>query len=188
MNNSNKFNKCMKVGILWGGGLGDLLMIRPFLKALHADANIDSYLLTSASHASHLFEEFCSPTKVVLFNRDHLRILSDIKKWRCYFDLIYLGPYPTFKTRLLGNLLSPRNSGVDITAMCLPLFSNKSLQTSEQSVWLILMSTEIFSRFCPGKYQILSALFQEGNDISFYTQALRIDGPQRAGRLKNGLY
>lgn len=98
----------MKVGVLWGGGLGDLLMIRPFLKALHANVEIDSYLLTSATHATELFEEFCKPTKVIILHREPRNILNDIRKWRCFFDLIYIGPYPTFKTKLLGYLLAPK--------------------------------------------------------------------------------
>lgn len=97
-----------KVGILWGGGLGDLLVIRPFLKALQADPLVQSYLLTNATHMSGLFEEFCSPTRVIQLSRHYSRLLPVIKKWRRSFDLIYMGPYPTFKTRLLGHILSPK--------------------------------------------------------------------------------
>jgi hypothetical protein len=96
-----------KVGILWGGGLGDLLVIRPFLRALHADPLVQSYLFTTAAHATELFEAFCSPTRVIQLPRQYSRLLPMIKKWRHVFDLIYLGPYPTLKTRLLGYLLSP---------------------------------------------------------------------------------
>jgi len=97
-----------KVGILWGGGLGDLLVVRPFLKALQADPAVQSYLLTSATHMTELYEEFCSPTRVVQLPRQYRNLLPIIKKWRRNFDLIYLGPCPTFKTRLLGHLLSPK--------------------------------------------------------------------------------
>jgi len=100
--------QCKKVGILWGGGLGDLLMIRPLLMALHRDPETKSYLLTSASHATQLFDEFCSPTEVIQLSRRIRRLLPAIKKWRGFFDLIYLGPYPTFKTRILGHLLAPK--------------------------------------------------------------------------------
>ena len=96
-----------KIGILWGGGLGDLLVIRPFLLALHADSSVESYLLTTAAHSTELFEEFCSPTRVIQLPHQYSRLLSIVRKWRHVFDLIYLGPYPTFKTRLLGYLLSP---------------------------------------------------------------------------------
>ena len=95
-----------KVGILWGGGLGDLLVIRPFLLALHADPSVESYLLTSATHLSELFEEFCSPTKIIQLPRQYSMLLPIIRKWRHVFDLSYLGPYPTFKTRMLGQLLA----------------------------------------------------------------------------------
>jgi ADP-heptose:LPS heptosyltransferase len=97
-----------KIGILWGGGLGDLLVIRPFLLALHDDPSVQSYLLTNAAHATELFEVFCSPTRVVQLPRQYSLLLPMIRKWRHFFDLIYLGPHPTVKTRLLGYLLSPR--------------------------------------------------------------------------------
>ena len=97
-----------KVGILWGGGLGDLLVVRPFLLALQADPSVQPYLLTNAAHMTELFEEFCSPTRVIQLPRQYSQLLSIIKKWRRSFDLIYLGPYPTFKTRLLGNILSSK--------------------------------------------------------------------------------
>lgn len=97
-----------KVGILWGGGLGDLLMIRPLLLAIHAIPATESYFLTTAAHATELFDEFCSPTKVVLLPRNPQNIPAAIKKWRCFFDLLYIGPYPTLKTRMLGHLLSPQ--------------------------------------------------------------------------------
>ena len=97
-----------KIGILWGGGLGDLLVIRPFLQALQADSSVQSYLLTNATHMSELLEEFCSPTRIIQLPLHYSRLLSVIKKWYRYFDLIYLGPYPTFKTRLLGYILSPK--------------------------------------------------------------------------------
>jgi ADP-heptose:LPS heptosyltransferase len=97
-----------KVGILWGGGLGDLLVIRPFLQALQADPSVQSYLLTNATHMTELFEEFCSSTSVIQLPRQYSQLLRIIKKWHYSFDLIYLGPYPTFKTRLLGHILSPK--------------------------------------------------------------------------------
>ncbi|OQC54866.1 MAG: ADP-heptose:LPS heptosyltransferase II [Deltaproteobacteria bacterium ADurb.Bin022] len=96
-----------KIGILWGGGLGDLLVLRPFLKAVHAKPEIDSYLLTTATHSTELFEELCSPSKVILLKREGRHILRQIRNWYGFFDLVYLGPYPTFKTRLLGDLIAP---------------------------------------------------------------------------------
>ena len=58
-----------KVGILWGGGLGDLLVIQPFLKALQTDPSIQSFLLTNATHMRETIEEFCSPTRVIQLPR-----------------------------------------------------------------------------------------------------------------------
>ena len=95
-----------KIGILWGGGLGDLLTIRPLLTAAHT-AQLETYLLTTASHSTELFQEFCAPTRVVQLPRKALALPPVIKKWRHFFDLLYLGPYPNLKTRMLARLLQP---------------------------------------------------------------------------------
>ncbi len=97
-----------RIGILWGGGLGDLLMIRPFLKAVHSSPETESYLMTAESHLSELFDELCPPAEVIQLSRNPGHLLPVIKKWRHFFDLIYLGPCPTLKTRILGHLLAPK--------------------------------------------------------------------------------
>jgi len=97
-----------KIGILWGGGLGDLLMLRPLLTAAHADAKIATYFCTTAVHATELYKEFCSPTTVVQFPLNARDLLPVIKKWRHFFDLLYLGPYPSLKTQALALLLQPK--------------------------------------------------------------------------------
>jgi ADP-heptose:LPS heptosyltransferase len=97
-----------KIGILWGGGLGDLLMIRPLLAAAHADTKIATFFCTTASHATELYQEFCSPTMVVPFPRNTRDLLPAIKRWRHFFDLLYLGPYPSLKTQMLARLLQPK--------------------------------------------------------------------------------
>ena len=103
----NMTDQLKKIGILWGGGLGDLLMIRPLLAAVHSEAKIESYLLTTASHVAGLFREFCGPTAVVQLPRKAGSLPPVIKKWRRFFDLLYLGPYPNLKTRMLARLLQP---------------------------------------------------------------------------------
>ncbi len=96
-----------KIGILWGGGLGDLLMLRPLLAGIHAAADCDSRLLTTATHAAGLFREFCGPTGVVPLSRSAAGLLEAVRTWRGFFDLLYLGPYPTLNTRALARLLNP---------------------------------------------------------------------------------
>lgn len=96
-----------KIGILWGGGLGDLLMIRPLLTAAHADSRVETCLLTTASHAVGLFSEFCAPTRVVQLPRKVRDLAPVVRAWRRSFDVLYLGPYPTLKTRLLARVLQP---------------------------------------------------------------------------------
>jgi ADP-heptose:LPS heptosyltransferase len=63
--------------------------------------------MTTASHLTELFKELCSPTEVILLPRQPGQLWPIIKRWRQFFDLIYLGPRPTVKTRLLGHLLAP---------------------------------------------------------------------------------
>ena len=95
------------IGILWGGGLGDLLIIRPFLEAIHSSATADSSLFTTASHLSGIFEEMCSPTKVILLPRKPSALFPVLKQWAGFFDIVYIGPYPTIKTRILARMFFP---------------------------------------------------------------------------------
>jgi hypothetical protein len=155
-----------KVGILWGGGLGDLLVVRPFLQALQADPLVQSYLLTNATHMTELFEEFCSSTRVIQLPRQYSQLLPVIKKWHRSFDLIYLGPYPTFKTRLLGLILSPKKLWsvhhkncspyildqvfADITALCLSVQTDKK-NLSALLPWQVESQTNPF----PGRPHFL---------------------------------
>lgn len=96
-----------KIGILWGGGLGDLLMIRPLLAALQAAGKTKIYFLTTATHSPELFEHFCAPATVVQLPRSATELPGIMRSWAGFFDLLYLGPYPTMKTRLLARLLRP---------------------------------------------------------------------------------
>ncbi|MCP4625693.1 MAG: glycosyltransferase family 9 protein, partial [bacterium] len=100
-------NRSKRVGILWGGGLGDLLVIRPFLKALQANPETKSYLFTTATHLTNIFDEMCAPTPVIQLSRQPATLWPVLKKWRRALDLIYLGPHPTPKTRLLAHLMAP---------------------------------------------------------------------------------
>jgi ADP-heptose:LPS heptosyltransferase len=95
-----------KIGILWGGGLGDLLVIRPLLQVLEVDENIETYFFTTANHSPQIFNDFFQSVKVIFLPQKLGELLPLIWCWRGFFDLLYLGPYPTLKTRLLATFLS----------------------------------------------------------------------------------
>jgi len=146
--------KSKKVGILWGGGLGDLLMIRPLLMALHREPETESYLLTSASHATELFDEFCSPTIVIQLSRRLRHVLPAIRKWRGFFDLVYMGPYPTFKTRILGHLLAPKLLWSKYNDSTTPFLLEQVLTDVKTLGLTIPVDDSYFSAFLP--WQMIS--------------------------------
>ena len=94
-----------KVGILWGGGLGDLLMIRPLIQALHKNGAGVTFI-SSAKHATHLFPIFCDNAEQILLPDKVLSQISFIKQLHNRFDLIYIGPYPTILTQIYARLIS----------------------------------------------------------------------------------
>lgn len=97
-----------RIGILWGGGLGDLLVISPLIVALRKEQRRWPTILTTASHATHLFQELYPDIEVVLLPRRFVRVWSAIQSWRGSFDMLYIGPYPTWKTRVLAHMLAPK--------------------------------------------------------------------------------
>lgn len=95
-----------KIAILWGGGLGDLLVISPFLRAAN-QAGRECYLMTTANHLPMLASELKLDVHLVQLTKKYHDLWRIIGKYRKTFDLIYLGPYPSLQTRLLALLLSP---------------------------------------------------------------------------------
>jgi len=154
-----------KIGILWGGGLGDLLMIRPLLLAIHAIPETESYLLTTASHATGLFKELCAPTETVLLPRSPSQIQSAVKKWRHFFDLIYMGPYPTFKTRILGHLLAPQKLWSRKHKDVPPFLLEQVIADIKDLKLISPLSEHDFSSFLPWKFVELFNPFK--NQTSF---------------------
>jgi hypothetical protein len=99
----------MKIGILWGAGLGDLLVLRPFvIKAAAGSGKFQLSLLSTASHMPGGAREILGPDVAFVQLSTSLSSLPQtIKEFGGYFDAIYTGPYPTLKTRLLATLLRP---------------------------------------------------------------------------------
>ncbi|MFC1591420.1 glycosyltransferase family 9 protein [Thermodesulfobacteriota bacterium] len=97
-----------KIGILWGGGVGDLLVLRPFVEAAKAATGATPYLLSAALRAPQLLEELRLDVQTVFLSKRPSEILEALRVWRGRFELLYLGPCPRLTTRLLGSLLQPR--------------------------------------------------------------------------------
>lgn len=96
-----------RIGILWGGGLGDLLVLRVFLQGIAHCLEKQPVFMTTAFHLPKIFQEFCVGVDVVIISRTPRRLVPLITEWRKHFDLLYLGPHPTLKTFFLGRLLAP---------------------------------------------------------------------------------
>lgn len=97
-----------RVGILWGGGLGDLLVLRVLLQAITGLLEERPVLMTTAFHLPKIFQEFCKDIEVLILSRDPKSLSAFVQGWKKQFDLLYLGPHPTLRTFLLGRLLAPR--------------------------------------------------------------------------------
>ncbi len=94
-----------KIAILWGGGLGDIIVISPLIRALNKNTNAEIYLLTTATHLPNLANEFSLNINTVHLDSKITKLPGILKRWWGKFDFVYLGPYPGLKTKLLGSFL-----------------------------------------------------------------------------------
>jgi hypothetical protein len=95
-------------GILWGGGLGDILVLRPLLMALESALAQPPYLLTTATHLSGLFEQLDLRTRLRILPQAPAAALAELRRLDLKFDWLYLGPHPRIKTRMLAHMMRPR--------------------------------------------------------------------------------
>lgn len=93
------------VAILWGGGLGDLIVLRSFVLALQAKKNVQVHLLTTATHLPEILTEICREIILIQLAKRPGSLIQAVRQWHGTFDLVYLGPYPTWKSRLMGHVL-----------------------------------------------------------------------------------
>jgi hypothetical protein len=100
-------NSSSRIGILWGGGLGDLLILRILLQAIGGSVHQPPILMTTAHHLPRLFGELCNGMRVEVISREPKKLSTFVKTRRNHFDFLYLGPYPTLRTLILGRLLAP---------------------------------------------------------------------------------
>ena len=98
-----------KFAIFWGGGLGDILTLRPLLLALVRGLDTPPYFFTTASHLTGLFAELGLNVNLQVLPRRPLAALRAIRQLGIRFDWLYLGPYPRLKTRLLAQAVGARH-------------------------------------------------------------------------------
>ncbi|MGH8274434.1 MAG: glycosyltransferase family 9 protein [Gammaproteobacteria bacterium] len=87
--------------VLWGGGLGDTLVVRPLLQALARDGSEPPVFMTRVGHIPALPMAFGLPVSELRLTGSPLQALSQVRR-AGRFDLVYLGPHATSKTRLLA--------------------------------------------------------------------------------------
>ncbi len=96
----------MKVVILWGGGLGDALIIRPLLHAWRKQG-ISPLLASVSTHIPNLIDSLDIGAQSIALTPDPAKALAQLRRIRP-IDLIYISPYSPWKTRLLAHLVQPK--------------------------------------------------------------------------------
>lgn len=91
-----------RVAIFWGGGLGDMLVLRPLLLGLQATLASPPALFTTATHLPNLLSDLGLSVDLHVLPRTLRTALPMLRQERHVYDLLYLGPYPTLPTRLLA--------------------------------------------------------------------------------------
>lgn len=94
-----------RFAIFWGGGLGDLLAIRPLLMALAERLETPPYFFTTAQHLEGLFEALGLKVQSHVLPAAPREALAVFRRLGIRFDWIYLGPHVRLKTRLLAQVV-----------------------------------------------------------------------------------
>jgi len=99
-----------KTVVLWGGGLGDALVLRPLLIELSSRGN-PPVMASVASHAPELISAFNIGATSIILERNPMVALRMLRRIDP-ISSIYVGPYSTWKTRLLARTAAPRSTYV----------------------------------------------------------------------------
>lgn len=91
--------------IFWGGGLGDILVLRPLLMALSARLERRPHFFTTAIHLQGVFETLGLQVHLHVLPAAPLEALRVFRHLGVRFDWLYLGPHPRLKTRLLAQVV-----------------------------------------------------------------------------------
>ena len=96
--------------IFWGGGLGDVLALRPLLMALETALDTAPLFFTTASHLQGLLTDLGLRAQLHVLPLRPAVALAAIRGLGLRFDHLYLGPYPRLKTRMLAYAVAPGRS------------------------------------------------------------------------------
>ena len=94
--------------IFWGGGLGDILVLRPLLVALAERLDEAPYLFTTARHLEGVLEALDLDVQLQVLPTAPREALRAFRRLGVRFDWIYLGPHPRLKTRLLARVVGAK--------------------------------------------------------------------------------
>ena len=97
-----------RFAILWGGGLGDILTLRPLLMALEHALDIPPCLFTTAKHLPGVCAELGLRVDLHILPQEPMAALRVFRRFGVRFDWLYLGPYPRIKTRMLAHVVGAR--------------------------------------------------------------------------------
>lgn len=94
-----------RFAIFWGGGLGDILALRPLLLALEGTLDVPPDFFSTATHISGLFRELGLKVTHHVLPAQPMAALKYFRDLGTRFDWIYLGAYPRIKTRMLAHVV-----------------------------------------------------------------------------------
>ena len=103
----SSLNQQDKFAIFWGGGLGDLLVLRPLLIALTNTVADAPYFFTTSTHLSDLFSAFDLKVNLHVLPQSPAAAMRVFRSLGIRFDWLYLGPYPRMKSRMLAHAIRP---------------------------------------------------------------------------------
>ncbi|MGE5625199.1 MAG: glycosyltransferase family 9 protein [Bacillota bacterium] len=104
-----KLERGDRFALFWGGGLGDVLVIRPLLLALEAALNHPPYFFTTATHLQGLFPDLGLRAELHVLPKRAGAAWRSIRNLGFELDWLYLGAYPRFKTRLLAQIVGAKH-------------------------------------------------------------------------------
>lgn len=105
MNGAPRVEAKHRFALFWGGGLGDLLAIRPLLMALAGRLEAPPHFFTTAHHLEGLFEALGLQVQLQVLPAAPREALAVFRRLGVRFDWLYLGPHPRLKTRLLAQVV-----------------------------------------------------------------------------------
>jgi ADP-heptose:LPS heptosyltransferase len=94
-----------RFAIFWGGGLGDILALRPLLLALEGQLDTPPDFFSTATHMQGLFQELGLRVTHHVLPAKPRAALGYFRDMGVRFDWLYLGAYPRIKTRMLAHVV-----------------------------------------------------------------------------------